>query len=460
VTAEPLPRGHASDGLLRLLAGDAATEALALAAAVPFLFLHATYQPTLSIGVGSTSIDATLADAAIAVVVAAALVRGRREGWAPLAASKLLLGLAAAFVAVGAVSLATPSLLGEQYDFGVHAISVAKFAWYACLLPATVLLVRAGRDAVPLLRAVVAWSVVVTSYGLLQFLGIVSEFEGKRPGQREPSLVGIHDFAALSGAALVVGALGLALAAAGRAGAGGPAGRNWSLAGLASGALGVVLSGAMTAVLGLWLAVAAVLLGARARGTLRPQRALALVAVALTVTVGTAAMRADTIERFAEFVGLREKTLNVGVESYAHRTLLAYIGGRIWLDRPITGVGWQASSEEWAYGPFLDDARARFPGEPDQAFPSPAHPWGIQLLYLQVAADLGIAGLAVLAALAATGIAAGIRGVRSSTVALAGLGWLLVAAGVWTGIGLVSGLPLGALTWISFGLVTVRDTPA
>jgi O-antigen ligase len=168
-------------------------------------------------------------------------------------------------------------------------------------------------------------------------------------------------------------------------------------------------------------------------------------------------MRADTIERFAEFIGLREKTEETGVESYAHRTLLAYIGGRIWLDRPITGVGWQASSEEWAYGPFLDDARARFPGEPAQAFPSPEHPWGIQLLYLQVAADLGVAGIVVLLALAASGIGAGIRGIRGSPAAFAGLGWLLVAAGVWTGIGLVSGLPLGALTWISFALVTIRD---
>jgi O-antigen ligase len=454
VTAEPLPSsgrsGRPADGLLRALAGDAATEALTLAAAVPFLFLHATYQPTLSLGVGSTSIDATLADAAIALVVAAAAVRGHREGWAPLRAAGVLLGLTAAFVAVGALSLATPSLLGEDYAVGIHAISVAKFAWYACLLPATVLLVRATRDAVPLLRVLVAWSVVATSWGLLQFLGVVSEFEGKRPGQREPSFVGIHDFAALSGAALVVGALGVAFAWR-------PAGRRWALAGLAAGSLGVVLSGAMTAVLGMWLALAAVLLGARALRALRGRGAVALAAVALAVTVGTAAMRADTIERFAEFIGLREKVADTGVESYAHRTLLAYIGGRIWLDRPVTGVGWQASSEEWAYGPFLDDARARFPDEPDQAFPSPEHPWGIQLLYLQVAADLGIAGLIVLLALAAAGIATGIRGIRSSPVALCGLGWLLVAAGVWTGIGLVSGLPLGALTWIAFGLVVVRD---
>jgi O-antigen ligase len=451
VTAEPLPRAHPSAGTLRALVGDAATEAVVLAAAVPFLFLHATYQPTVSLGLGDSSVDVTLADAAIACVLAAAAVRVRRDGWQPLVRGRVVLGLAAAFVLAGAVSLATPSLLGEDYDLTTHAISVAKFAWYATLLPATLLLVRSTLDAVPLLRAVTAWSVAATSWGLLQFLGIVSEFEGKRPGQREPSFVGIHDLAALSGAALVVGAAGIAL------GDGRPTGRRWSLAALASGALGVVLSGAMTAVLGLWLALAAVLLGARAVRALRPRAALALAAVVLLVTAGTAVMRADTIERFAEFVGLRERVADTGVESYAHRTLLAYIGGRIWLDRPVTGVGWQASSEEWAYGPFLADARARFPNEPDQAFPSPEHPWGIQMLYLQVAADLRIAGIVLLLGLAVAGVTAGIRGLRSSPAALVGLGWLCVVTGVWTGIGLVAGLPLGALTWIAFGLVNVRD---
>jgi O-antigen ligase len=451
VTAEPLPRAHPSAGTLRALVGDAATEAVVLAAAVPFLFLHATYQPTVSLGLGDSSVDVTLADAAIACVLAAAAVRVRRDGWQPLVRGRVVLGLAAAFVLAGAVSLATPSLLGEDYDLTTHAISVAKFAWYATLLPATLLLVRSTLDAVPLLRAVTAWSVAATSWGMLQFLGIVSEFEGKRPGQREPSFVGIHDLAALSGAALVVGAAGIAL------GDGRPTGRRWSLVALASGALGVVLSGAMTAVLGLWLALAAVLLGARAVRALRPRAALALAAVVLLVTAGTAVMRADTIERFAEFVGLRERVADTGVESYAHRTLLAYIGGRIWLDRPVTGVGWQASSEEWAYGPFLADARARFPNEPDQAFPSPEHPWGIQMLYLQVAADLGIAGIVLLLGLAVAGVTAGIRGLRSSPAALVGLGWLCVVTGVWTGIGLVAGLPLGALTWIAFGLVNVRD---
>jgi len=451
VTAEPLSRAHTSVGTARALVGAAPWEALVLAAAVPFLFLHATYQPSLSVGAGSTTIDATLADFAIACVVAAAVVRGRREGWQPLRRARWLLLFTAAFVLVGAASLATPSLLGEEYALAPHAVSVAKFAWYAALLPAAILVVRTTREAVPLLRALVAWSVAATGWGLLQFLGVVSEFEGKRPGQREPSFVGIHDFAALSGAALVVGAVGVAL------GDGRPVGRRWSLAALATGALGVVLSGAMTAVIGLWLAVAAVLLGAGAVRALRPRRAAALAAVVLLVTAGTAVMRADTIERFAEFLGIRDRVEQTGVESYAHRTLLAYIGTRIWLDHPLTGVGWQASTEEWAYAPHLDDARDRFPDEPDQAFPAPERPWGIQLLYLQVAADLGIAGVVLLVGFAAAAIAAGVRGVRTAPGALVGLGWLAVAIAVWAGIGLVSGLPLDALTWLAAALVTLRE---
>ena len=127
VTAEPLPRANPPAGIVRALVGDAASEALVLAAAVPFLFLHATYQPSVSLGVGSTSIDVTLADAAIACVLVAAALRGRREGWLPLLRARVVLGLAAAFLLVCAVSLATPSLLGEDYDLTRHAISLAKF---------------------------------------------------------------------------------------------------------------------------------------------------------------------------------------------------------------------------------------------------------------------------------------------------------------------------------------------
>jgi O-antigen ligase len=436
---------------VRALTAGGAGESLVLALAVPPLFLHATYQPHVSIPLAQTTVDFTLADAAVAAVLAAAVIRGRREGLAPLRHARGVLVAAAILVGLVLLSLATPAVLGEDYDYAPHAVSALKFAWYALLLPAAVLLVRRVTEARPLFAGVVIWSIAATTVGALQFLGLVSEFEGKRPGQREPSFVGIHDFAALSGAAVGLGFVALVLAPAR------PIGSRWTVPALVTGGLGIVLSGAMTATIGVWLAAAAILLLARLRGTVRHRQVLAVAGIVLAVTAGTSLMRADAIERFTEFLGLRDRVEDTRVQSYAHRTLLAYIGGRIWLDHPITGVGWQASSQEWAYAPHLDDARRRFPDEPDEAFPSPEHPWGVQTLYLQVLADAGLIGFAALVTLFVVAASAAVRGARSSPVPVVGLAWLLVAAGVWAGIGLVPGIPLDALTWLALALVAVRE---
>jgi O-antigen ligase len=436
---------------VRDLAPGAAAESFVLAGAIPVLFLHATYQPHVSIQLASTSVDVTLADVAIAAVLAAAAVRSRREGLAPLRPARWTACAAAVLVALAFLALGTPALLGEDYALAPHAVSALKFAWYALLLPATVLLVRRPADATPVFRALVGWSVAATSVGLLQFLGVLSEFEGKRPGQREPSFVGIHDFAVLSGSALALGLAGLVLAERRPLGGG-----RWTSVALATGALGLTLSGAMTGVAGVWLALGVTVLLARSHGLLLGRRAVAAAAIVAVVTAGTAVMRAEAIERFAEFIGIRDRVTDTGVQSYAQRTLLAYLGARIWLDHPVAGVGWQASSEEWAYGPYLADAHARFPDEPEEAFPSPERPWGVQTLYVQVLADLGVIGFAALVALFVAGVAAAVRGARASPVPLAGLAWLLVAACVWGGIGLIAGLPLAALTWIALGLACAR----
>jgi hypothetical protein len=43
-------------------------------------------------------------------------------------------------------------------------------------------------------------------------------------------------------------------------------------------------------------------------------------------------------------------------------------------------------------------------------------------------------------------------------VALVAGGWLLVAIGGWTGLGIVAGIPLQAVTWLAIGLAAVaRD---
>ena len=420
-----------------------------LAAAIPLLFLHRRYQPTIGIPFGGTSVDVTLADWSVAAVVAVAAFRARRRGLAPLRAGGAIYGAAAALLALVFSSLAYPALMDESYDLHTHVVSAAKFAWYALLALAVPLLVERRRNLDVVLQAVVLWSGVATGWGVLQFLGLVNEFEGKRPGQREPSFVGIHDFAALSGAALALGLAGLAL------GWGRPLGKRWSIGALLGGGLGLVVSGAMTGVGGVWVAAAVILLLARRLGPVGVRPVLATAAILVVVTAGAATMRASAIESFAEFLGLREKTTETGVESYAHRTLLAYIGFKIFLDHPIAGSGWQTSSEPWAYGPHLDEAHRRFPDEPDEAFPSAEHPWGVQNLYVQTLADLGVVGFALLLALFGTAVATALRA-ASSQLALVGLAWLLVAAGVWVGIGLIPGIPVAALTWLALGLVSTR----
>ncbi|MFN0154414.1 MAG: O-antigen ligase family protein [Gaiella sp.] len=426
-----------------------ALRALVPALAIPCLFLHATYQPHFSVGVSGTSIDITLADLSVLAVVVLALSTARAEGVGALRPARWLVAGVAAFLLIALLWVALPRLRGEDYETVRHLISALKFAWYALLFPALALLLRTTEHVSVVLRAVVAWSAAATGWGFLQFLGVVSEFEGKRPGQREPSFVGIHDFAALSGAALTLGVASLVLADDRLLGR-----RWWRDLALASGALGVVLSGAMTGVAGVWLAFAVALLLVRAAGSLTVRRVMVVIVMATMVAAGAAVMRAGTIERFAEFLGLRERTEQTGVESYAQRTLLAYIGGRIWLGSPLLGVGWQASDDRWAYDPYLDDARKRFPDEPAEAFPSPERPWGVQMLYIQVLADLGLVGGAALLAIGIGAVRLGLRRSRGSPVALVGLCWLCVAAGVWAGVGLIAGIPVAALTWLALGLVS------
>ncbi len=213
----------------------------------------------------------------------------------------------------------------------------------------------------------------------------------------------------------------------------------------------------MAGVIGVWLAAGAVIAIAFRERRLH-RTAVAWVAVVLVaVAVGTSAMRATALERFAEFLGIRDHTAqSTGIQSYAHRTLLGYIGVRIFLDHPLTGVGWQASSLDFAYSPFLEAAHRRFPSEPAQAFPSPEHRWGVQNLYLETLADLGVVGFLALLTAFGSALVAGVRGSRVTPLALTGVAWLLVASGIWLGLGLIAGVPIAALTWIAFGLTSTR----
>ena len=415
--------------------------AAVLGAAVPLVFLHVHFQPGFGLGVAGAR--AKLSDFAVLGVVLAALAAGRRDGFAPLRRGLPIFVPALALLALIAIDTFLPVARDDAYDWKKHLVTALTFGEYALLAPAVVLLARRARDLEPLLAALVVWSAVATVVAALQFTGVVSTWDDTPSGRRKPSLLGYHDFAALSGAVLALGLIGIAI---------GDRRRRWAWAATASGGLGLVLSGAVSALLGLLVAVALVLVVTARRGVLDARRAAAVLAVTALVGAGTVALRSANLESL--FLGRGHKE---NVESYSQRRLLAYVGVRIFADHPALGVGWQGSTEEFAYGPYLADAHRRYPDQPDLAFPSPEHPYGVQNGYIQALADLGLPGLALLLATLAAGLWLGLRAAARSVVALAGACWILVAMGVWLGIGLVAGIPLDALAWLALGVVVVGD---
>ena len=425
--------------------------ALVPALAVPLIFLHVNYQPKVTFALHSTTVGIELSDLAVLAVVLTAALVGAREGWTPLRPARWLWSAVGAFLALVVIATFHPLLWQEHYRFLKHLVTAAKFCEYGLLAPAVALLLRSRREALPLLWAVVAWSVAATAWGLLQFAGLVNELEGKRPLQREPSFVGIHDFAALSGAALALALAALMLRE----------GRALAWVGGTAGTIGLALSSAVAGAIGVALAAATVLALTAARRRLVWTRALTAVALAGVAALGVLLLRNGDIPRAIRAVGIGsppKAETGVDLGSYTHRSLLAYIGIRIFAGHPVAGVGWQGSEEQENYGPYLAAAHRRYPHDPAVAFPSPAHAWGVQNAYLQTLADLGLVGFALLVALFAVAVVLGARAALRAppgavVVTAAGLLWLLVAAGVWNGLGLVAGIPLDALTWLGIGLI-------
>jgi hypothetical protein len=53
------------------------------------------------------------------------------------------------------------------------------------------------------------------------------------------------------------------------------------------------------------------------------------------------------------------------------------------------------------------------------------------------------------------GVRHAVRAPPTTAYAIAlGLFWLLLAAGLWTAVGLVAGLPLDAMTWLAVGFIS------
>ena len=434
--------------MLRALVREARTAsggALVLAVAVPLVFLHPSYQPSLTHG--SVGID--LSDLALAAVVLAGLWTLRRHGPGALAAQPVLWLLFAAFLIWLVGSIAWATHYDPNYPLHSRVVSAFKYVEFAMLAPVAALVLRKAADRSALLLAVAAWSAFLTVVGALQFLGIVNEFEGRRPVQREPSYIGIHELGAFSGVALAIAFASIVIARRSRLA--------W-LAGVAGG-LGVALAAALDAVGGIAVAAAAGAAVAARRGRLGLRRVLVLTAIVIAVAAASVSLRGSAVSAFLEFLGVTPASTQIdqNVQSYSHRTLLGYIGLRIWLDHPVAGAGWQESHEPAAFEKHLAAAHRRFPDEPNVAFPSPEHRWGVQNGVIQTLADLGAVGLMLLGLVVAASLRVAVRVARAEDderahTATVALGGLIVAVAVFTGTGLLPGTSVEAMLWLTVGL--------
>jgi O-antigen ligase len=440
-----------------------AAGAIVLALAIPLLFLHEKYQPSLTLDWRSTALEIRPSDVAALAVVIAAVVAAARLGSGRLAAARILWVPGVALLVWLAFEAFRPVSIDDA-NFEEHLVSFLKFGEYALLAPAVPLLVRRTQDLALVLGMFVVWSAVATSVALVQFFG-VDVFDAWNPGWRQPSFLGHHDLAALSAVAVGIAVAGILVGALRL-----PAPK-LLLPALVAGALGLVVAGSLAAAIGFAAGALAAALVARRRFEVPGRRLLALVALVAVVATGVTAIRADSLGEFVRFLGISEQREPEGVETYSQRTVLAYIGIRIWEDNPILGVGWQRSARAEVFEPYLADARERFPDVVEQAFPAPGREWGVQNLYIQMLADAGVIGLLLLLAVVAGGIVLVWRTVAHATrpwaagAGVATVCTILTLAGEWASLGIVAGIPILAATSIALGIAaagaaTVEDETA
>jgi ABC-type multidrug transport system fused ATPase/permease subunit len=432
------------------------TRALVLAAALPLLFLHVQYQPGIVVHAGSTSVHAYLSDFAVLAVVVAALVSGVVDGWAPLRAGRPLWIAGVLFFAWVLVEVAWGRHVSSTgYAWHDHAVTAAKFFEYALLAPAVPLLLRETRDLVAVAWSLVAWNALATIVGIAEFFGAAIFMADGHGGVRQSSFLGSSDWAALAGGVLLVGVLGLALPRL-------RVGRTLTTIAVASGIVGMVIAGALASVIG--LATALVVLGIVLvlRSELDRRRVAAVAVAALAVLAGTVAIRSSDLNAFRSFVDSAPASTQSSVDrtpSYAHRTLLAWLGYEVWKGRPLLGSGWEGTTEPAVFDPYLPAAHRRFPNVTPLAFPSASRRYGVQDAWIEAAADLGVVGLALWAALFATAAWPAARLARTSGTgtalyALAGLGFLVW---LWAAQGFYAGIPLDAFTWLVFGVAALGE---
>jgi hypothetical protein len=423
---------------------------IVLATATVLSLVRSIDQPSFSLEIAGTEVTFVLADAALAVLAAFCLQRLLGRGSLPRPARAVTLAAAA---------FSTWLFLSSAANGADAVIAAAKLLEYGVLALGFVLFVRRRLQLWLLVWVLVAFTVVAVGYGLLAFFD-APFVDSRFPTRRQPSFLGEHDLAALSTMTLSVALVALYTPAH-------RLGRLPLVAGVA-GAIGVVLGAAVAGLLGLYLAVGAIVAVALLRGAATKRAVVLTMAVTAAITIGVLSLRSGELGAFFRSVGIGDAQGDAfgNSASWNERLIDAYIGGRIFLENPIVGTGWHGELPPDEYVRFIDDARAHFPNQPATYFPSDDG-FIPQQTYDQVLYELGIVGALLFLVLAAVTVRTGARVVRSwprddpdEPAAYLPAAWIAALAGGLTGAALFGGIPLAAIFWITIGVTALTPSLA
>ena len=396
--------------------------------AVVLSLLRARDLPSFELGLGEADLSIGPVDLALGATAVLAAWRLRTRPSLPSP------GLVLAAAAFGLLVFAT------AIPNGADALtSAGRLAGLFALTLGGAIFLDSYERLSAFLTLIVGFSVVAVTWGAIGFV--------TGGGGRQGSFMGEHDLAALGTLSLSVGLAGL-YARSGR--------RLRVAVAIGAGSFAIALGASLASLLGLYLTAGILLALALARRVLRRGALLVTLGVVIAVTGATLTLRSGELGFIQEWFGPEPEQPGQYAASWSQRLIFAYVGGRVFLDRPVLGTGWQGELPPEDYARYLPDARARFPDQPERYFGDLEGSFIPQQTYDQILVELGLVGglLFLLIALVAGRIASHV-GLRASPVehALVPAGWVAGMAGALAGAALFGGSPLASLLWLTLGVV-------
>jgi hypothetical protein len=395
------------------------------ALSVVLTLLRARDQPSFGLAFGSTTADIAPEDLALLALLVLSLVEVGRHGFARCA--RTVAGFTIVFCLV---------LIGTAAANGATAfVAGVKLCELTILALAAMLLVRTRSRLEAVADLLILLTIAADAIGVIRFIS--------GGGGRQPSFLGEHDYAAIATLPLCYGLVLLYARGHDR--------RAWLA--VVVGSVGCVLSAALASLLGLYLAVA-LLVVARAivrRLTFRDIAATVLVVGA--VTAGTLTIRSGELGFLQSWFGKPPSAPGQYASSWSQRLIFAYIGGRIFIDHPLLGTGWWSNLPPQEFAKYLPDARRHYSDQPANYFPTTE--FIPQQTYDEMLYELGIVGAALFLGLLVTVGGAALRAGRHGADAVVRqlpTAWFAASLGALAGEGFFGGTPLAASFWLVVGI--------